>query len=66
MPCILGIQEGNLETQLTSVIVLLTWYWMVGGVVELGVLDWNLLFMEDILPGFLLAAQRAARGGHRF
>jgi hypothetical protein len=63
MPCILGIQEGNLETQLASVIVLLTWYWVVGGVVELGVLDWKLLFMEDILPGFLLAAQRAAQRG---
>jgi hypothetical protein len=27
MPCLLGIQEANLETQLTSVIVFLTWYW---------------------------------------
>jgi hypothetical protein len=62
MPSVLEIQEANLGTQLTSVVVLLTWYWVVGGGVELGVVDWNLLFMEDILPGFLLAAQQAARG----
>jgi hypothetical protein len=65
MSSVLEIREANLETQLTSVVVLLTWYWVVGGGVELGDVDWNLLFMEDILPGFLLAAQQAARGGHR-
>jgi hypothetical protein len=63
MPSVLEIQEANLGTQLTSVVVLLTLYWVVGGGVELGVVDWNLLFMEDILPGFLLAAQRAAQRG---
>jgi hypothetical protein len=28
-------------------------------------MDWNLLSMEDVLPGFLFAAQQAAREGHQ-